>query len=306
MSMNVDHYFAIGRRHVTAGEPCQDYALSAAVADGRVYGVVADGCSGANAHTDIGARALAHAFAAGIARVSPVETGAMPARPFDDRFLAALGQRFRDNWFTENPDDYLATVVGFLADAKRASVFMFGDGAVMLRYRDGRYRLLTVDWAGNMPYYLAYTFSTSAQAAFRAACPLHPNRVSVTDRVFVLVDGKPQVLSLDVRWMGQESFEKGWAMDFDLATEGIQAVAVATDGLTDLGGKDWPEGEAGWMLTVAELLGFKNHEGAFVKRRAIRALEGYARRGVAPRDDLALAVVWAESETNPGASGEGA
>ena len=61
-TLTADHYFTIGTTHARAGEPCEDYALSGTLKDGRVYGIVTDGCSGANARTDLGARVLALAM----------------------------------------------------------------------------------------------------------------------------------------------------------------------------------------------------------------------------------------------------
>jgi hypothetical protein len=72
-TLTADHYFTIGTTHARAGEPCQDYALSGALKDARVYGIVTDGCSGANARTDLGARVLALALESELQNTSSLE-----------------------------------------------------------------------------------------------------------------------------------------------------------------------------------------------------------------------------------------
>ena len=78
-TLTADHYFTIGTSHARAGEPCQDYALSGTLKDARVYGIVTDGCSGANARTDLGARVLALAMEAELQHTTSLDDCFTPA-----------------------------------------------------------------------------------------------------------------------------------------------------------------------------------------------------------------------------------
>lgn len=280
--MHHDHYFTIGTRHAKEGTPCEDYALSGMLPDGRQYGVVSDGCSGANAMTDLGARVWAHAYARAL-------TCAFPhSREFLERFL----QFGRENRFTENPFDYLATVVGVVSDGVTATSTVFGDGAVTLVYRDGRRRLLSVDWRENMPYYPLYAEVPKFDMDFRAsqarAPLLQPVRVRTVD--FRVGDGGVEVLSDTSDWYDLEVFHHGWTQTLNLAEEGLQGVVVATDGVEQLqqaGALNQPAEQV-----VAAFTAFKNHQGGFVKRRVMRALGDYAKAGYQPADDVGVAALW--------------
>lgn len=129
--LRVDHYFSIGRSHARAGEPCEDYALSGTLRDDRVYGIVTDGCSGANARTDLGARVLALAMEAELQSTTSLE----------DCFTPESIQRIRTRLLSMplggRPQDYLASIVAFCATSTTAKVFMTGDGAFATRQTDG-------------------------------------------------------------------------------------------------------------------------------------------------------------------------
>ena len=62
MPITVSRFVSIGGLHTLAGELCEDYAI-AMQRGGIAIAAVADGCSGARADTDIGARVICHAFA---------------------------------------------------------------------------------------------------------------------------------------------------------------------------------------------------------------------------------------------------
>ena len=54
--LQTDHYFHIGKAHLTGGKPCQDYAISQVYQD-AAFALVCDGCSSGR-HTDVGSRIL--------------------------------------------------------------------------------------------------------------------------------------------------------------------------------------------------------------------------------------------------------
>lgn len=280
--MHADHYFTIGTDHITAGTPCEDYALSGTTSAGASFGVVADGCSGANANTDVGARAIAWAFKAALN-----EQLAEPGEWFSAGFTERLREAFRQHQYDGNRLDYMTTVVGVVGTPEAASVYIHGDGAVAVRYVDGSIRLVQFSWWDNTPFYLNYKLYNDLLDRFVARFAddvIEP--LTVTSTTFrqgpddLVID--PPVVE---RFAMSEAFD-GQVLRFRPADEGIVAITVLSDGIEKLGAIPLQP-----VDVVRELMAFKNFEGAFVKRRAMRAVKEFAKDGRAPRDDLAIATV---------------
>ncbi|MDO8415236.1 MAG: protein phosphatase 2C domain-containing protein [Agitococcus sp.] len=280
--MNVDHYFTIGSSHQSQGTPCEDFALTGILQEGFAYGVVADGCSGANANTDIGARALACAFRRTVAqRIGGA--GAWFSGTFHDQLLANFRNMRYDN---EEVGDYLATVVGFVATPEAASVYIHGDGAIAIRYADGRLKLIELTWWDNTPYYLGYSLEQQEQDKFIRLYQngfLEPFKQTIT--VWQKTSDGLDVLEASNERFILDQVIDGHILHFHPREEGIVAMAVLTDGVGQLG-------QTPAIEVATELLSFKNYEGSFVKRRMMRALRLFHKAGIIPRDDIGMAAVW--------------
>lgn len=279
--MNTDHVFTIGSVHVSRGTPCEDYAWSEKLDRDLVLGVVSDGCSGAFANTDIGARTISFAFARAITsrRVPPWEW-------FRGDFFQRLQANFASPRITDAENDYLATVAGFIATPEKASVFLMGDGAIAARSADGVHRLIEFDWAGNAPYYLGYTLNSERRARFLDALSETPGRaVRRRTTTFSVSESGPHILEAVTESLDFEDLETGVILDFRPKEQGILALAVMTDGVSHIG-------SISAAAAVGELLAFKNTRGGFVKRRVRKALLVFSKNGHAARDDIALACVW--------------
>jgi hypothetical protein len=276
-TMNVDHYFTIGTDHQTQGRPCEDYALSGQLPGGAVFGVVADGCSGANAHTDVGARALAWAFNRAATDAAYRDTDVLFGAEFHDSFVEA----FRKLCYTENPKDTLATVVGFIATPGQAAVYLQGDGALALRFADGSTRFLEFNWANNMPYYLGYQLRPYLNDAYvqQIAAEAGPHPFTQTTTL-VPATAAPVREDFTV-----QKACAGYVLRFNPRAEGIVAMAVMTDGVAQVG--TLPACEVAHDFTA-----FKNTQGEFLKRRLMKALKDFKKEGAVPRDDVGIAAVW--------------
>ena len=284
--MNADHFFTIGKPHLTQGVPCEDFALSGLLHPALAFGVVADGCSGAHANTDVGARALAYAF-----------RSTLEARQdaggdwFDAAFTADLQSRFAANQYTGSAADYLATIASIAATPARAAAYVFGDGALAIRYRDGRRTLIEFEWWENTPFYLQYRLATAQLDQFLA-----PYRDGVIEPLLLRTttfqekDGVLELLEESTSRMTADAAFDGCIVSLNPRDEGIEALAVLSDGISRL--QSIPAREA-----VREFLAFKNHEGSFVKRRMLKALAKFAQQGAVPQDDLAMACIWFDGET---------
>lgn len=281
--MPIDHYFTIGKPHLAQGRPCEDYAWSTTLPGGLLLGVVADGCSGAWANTDVGARALAFAFEKAVAARQT-----LPNAWFDETFYADIRALFAAHRISTGYLDYYATVMGLVASHDHAAVYLFGDGVLTLRFADGRYQVMEFDWQRNTPFYLAYTLDPGAQAHFIQELGNDADRaVRCQNTIFSMVDGIPEVIAEDESWLPFAAFEHGYRLEFDVVAQGIQAMAVFSDGVARLGAGGEPIAQV-----TSHFLAFKNFRGEFVKRRMLSALAAYQKQGIEPQDDLAVACAW--------------
>lgn len=277
--MNIDHYFTIGKPHLTDGSPCEDYALSGELRPGLVFGAISDGCGGAFADTDVGARALAYAFKATLASVAYRGSGW-----FDAPFVDHLQAQFVSNQFTGRWDDYQATLVGLAATPERAQALILGDGAVAIKYTDGRQVLLEAEWPGNAPLYLAYHQEPLLVERHREYLAMQGEQFRLIRTERVVKDGVPEIITSSQVYSFDRA-ARGLVLDFAPTDEGIAALAVFSDGLAKVG-------DLSSVDAAQEFLAFKNYRGGFVKRRMARSLERLAKIGQVPRDDLAMACIW--------------
>lgn len=277
--MNVDHYFTIGKPHLTDGSPCEDYALSGELRPGLVFGAISDGCGGAFAETDVGARALAYAFKATLAGVAYRD-----ADWLNEAFYDPLLAQFRSNQFTGRMDDYQATLVGLVATPDRAQALILGDGAVAVQYTDGRQVLFEAEWPGNAPLYLVYHQEPHLLDRHREYLAMQGEQFRLNRTERVIKEGMPEI-TVSRQSYAFDRAARGLVLDFAPATEGIAALAVFSDGIAKVG-------DHSAVAAMQEFLAFKNYRGGFVKRRMARTLERWAKLGQIPRDDLATACVW--------------
>ncbi|MBM7116118.1 protein phosphatase 2C domain-containing protein [Melittangium boletus] len=284
--MNTDHFFTTGQLHVSRGEPCEDYALSGAFDTDTVYGAVSDGCSGMEAHTDVGARAICFAFQKALRPRSRE-----PLQAFGPAFFPALKGEFQANHISSDRQDYFASLVGFVANPREAAIYLFGSGAYVLRYADGRHKVVWFEWDGNAPFYLNYCLHEDLYREYVGDIqkgiddPAHEHFI-----VFrVAEDGRIRVLESGSLRHEFDSLEQGHVACFRPVDEGIEAMAVITDGIFKMGQVQAPE-------VVRELLTFEERRGGFVKRRLTQVLEAFAQQGSLPRDDLGIACVWFGAE----------
>ena len=279
--MNADHFLTTGSKHISQGRPCEDYAWSGPIDGERVVGVVSDGCSGALANTDIGARTITFAF---VRYVQSVKNSGSDS--FRGDFYKTLQKSFAAPRLTDAPDDYLATLVGFVATEQTASVFLMGDGAIATKDSEGIHQLIEIEWYGNAPYYLDYTLRTGFRERFLEKLP-DSGFQAVERRTTEFSSGTDgvHILSCNAERLGFEALENGMVFDFKPKDQGLVALAVMTDGIAHVGSISAPS-------VVAELLSFKNTLGGFVKRRIRKALTEFTKGGHTARDDIAISCVW--------------
>lgn len=267
-SNNVDHYFTIGTTHARAGEPCEDYALSGTLKDGRVYGIVTDGCSGANARTDLGARVLALAMEAELQHTTSLEDC------FTQESIQRIRARLQSMPLGGTPQDYLASIVAFCASTTTAKIFMAGDGAYATRHTNGTVQITEASWPDNAPYYLGYCLQPAVAAQFATSAA--KSALSVQLRTHT-TDADSTT-----REIPAQDFLQGWTTEIDLSD--ISALAICSDGISQISALES-------LDAATACLAFKNYEGSFVKRRAMKALAQWEKNGHIPQDDFSIAAL---------------
>ena len=267
-TLTADHYFTIGTTHARAGEPCQDYALSGTLKDGRVYGIVTDGCSGANARTDLGARVLALAMEAELQHTSSLDDCFTPAS------IARICTHLQSMPLGGRPQDYLASIVAFCATATTAKLFMAGDGAYAARQTNGRVQITEASWPDNAPYYLGYCLQPTVVAQFSAS--------AANGALSVQLSTHTTGANTTTQEIPAQDFLQGWTTEIDLTN--IAALAITTDGISQISTLET-------LDAATATLAFKNYEGSFVKRRAMKALAQWEKTGHIPQDDFSIAAL---------------
>lgn len=289
MALVVSRFVTIGGMHMLAGQLCEDYALATQTDDGVAIVAVADGCSGAHANTDIGARVICHAFA----HVLEGHDAAREGRLRDD-FDPMLESTMLQFAFTQDLADYLATLVGVVATPQHATAVLCGDGAIGVRFRDGRFELRTFAWRDDAPYYFMYRLDPDVRkrmiARLSADCPgaVYGQVVEFT----LGADGAPDVADRRAEAYTFDEFERGRRFDFAPQRQQIEALAVFTDGIEKVGRLDAFE-------VVGRLLARRDEPAIDLGEHATSVLREFAEQGNIPFDDLALACIeFADDETD--------
>ncbi len=275
--MHADAAFIVGHAHHDKAQACQDYALSGA-GPTSAWALVADGCS-TGRRTDLGARLWAHAGAALLAK-SRLDTMEVFAHALGCPEAArALGVEF---------EDMLATLVVMQADVSRLRVMAFGDGCVVLKYKDGRVRAIEMTYELNGPRYLAY--ETLAGMTRRWETDVAGSQRTARHWVF---DAQGELVSCeDEVCLATQGL--GWDFSFDLLTEDLELALVTTDGASSIDSRAAKD----WFLPLAAV---RSCVGQFVQRRVAAMVRGWQKSGKkGPSDDLAVAGIWLAAEDTHG------
>ena len=165
--------------------------------------------------------------------------------------LAGLRKVLASGWVGR--EDLLTTVGGFLVDADGLQAWLWGDGVMFAEFADGGTAIRVVTAEGNAPLYPAYLLQANG--------PRPP----------VAVNGQPLGAATCFHW------------DLRAESRPVRTFILATDGLTQLQGLTTE-------AAAAEMAAFRTTAGAFLKRRAMRAL-----RSATPVDDIGLAAYHEDS-----------
>jgi len=268
-----DAWYTTGASHVI----CEDYAVATTVTPDCTVAVVCDGCS-SSADTDIGARLVARAAVAHMARALP-GTGVHAAGFVDAaavlRRAAAAARPL--GLPTEALD---TTLLAMRVVPNAVDIAVFGDGVVAARRRDGRVEIWVVEHPKGAPPYPSYALEPQRHARYLARFGAD---FTVRHR------GPDNVWTTQTR-----TTPPRWTLDpsaFDL-------VLLGSDGLTAFVG-DAPADETSMEVlapvrvdaVVGALMAVPHLQGRFVARRGRRFMKTAARRGWRGLDDIGLAAI---------------
>lgn len=269
--MNYDHFYTIGDSHVKQGGACEDFAMSGQYGDDFFYAAVSDGCGGALANTDIGARATVCAFKATAQLFKDAEV--TPAK-----FTREFDAQFQQRWISDNKHDNIATLVGVFHSVAQCKAVVYGDGAILARKKDGSATFWRMGWEG---------------VAYYPFCRIDSERAFLSQQEY---EYPFTVLKLEFAPEGQlllassQSYQvadvrDGFWLDFD--KEDFLSVSVFSDGVQ----KVWGYPEEAVALALSKHQSFR---GGFVKQLATTFLSAYRQTPDAYLgDDLAVATLHA-------------
>ncbi len=288
MILTTDHYFSIGQAHLGQGSPCQDFAISGVV-DDVAFAIVADGCS-TGGHTDVGSRMVALSTAQAIREYANKRMTAHTLGLIRTQQQAVMISTRRMLGLQQK--DMLATCAFALVFPRNGFVHLQGDGVVAFKFTSGHVRMHRYDWAGNCPAYLAY--AEDNYTGFIAAQGGDPAAIKLNGESWDYMPGHDFSIREPEDYALSEGI-KGVTLPFDeYLNDGLEFVAVFSDGVTQIEGQDWKQ-------AVVDLLAFKSVNGEFAKRRMIRHIKDSQKSGRGPMDDIAYSVIRVEKEV-PGAA----
>lgn len=274
--MNADSYFAVGSTH----NVCEDYALHE---NGeRPFAVLSDGCS-SSPFTDFGARYLCFA-AKQVMQISGDDFRRDAVLPYA---CSMVGRGL--------PWECLdATTIALYATPGLLASQVAGDGVVVARYRDGRYRVSEYSFNNNTPVYLSYLLDSGRFNTLRAfGGGTWTIKASFWTSLFEKT-GEPLVTTGEM----QATTTDFWFSDF-YHPEEFDLIVAFSDGVQSFQRRT----EAGALESVPlpevlrELLVFKSMRGEFVVRRCRRFLRKFCpQNGWSHYDDFSMAALYAGDE----------
>lgn len=254
--INQDTYIAEGLLHKNEGVSCQDYAMGGHFSNTISFIAVADGCSGALANTDIGARVITAAF---------LKTLAHYKTYIDSSFVVVLKNIFQAMKITTNNNDYLTTLVAAVWNETnhQAQILMLGDGVVHFKINEDTYTYIIM-WDDNMPFYLHYDVNKDV---FNNQKTIKKYKNGV---LYETIKDSLKYFILDIN------------------DSNIEYILVATDGIEQIKKNNT---YIDILDIISNLTSFKSIKGSFLKRRCIRALKNYTNEDVKLIDDIGIGVL---------------
>lgn len=257
-----NYFYTMGRTH----QICEDFAIQGEIPIPFI--VICDGCS-ASYQSDLGAYILASTSK----RI--IENSAswpLDYLSFGQKLIVEASQTIETMKATTamkvTTEALDATVILAFFHQGAIQVYMYGDGALLLKDKSGHVNTIEVAFTHNAPFYLSYWLDKMRQAEYAKH---DPNPLLIKDSL----NGQSKPLP----------FKK--ALSFSFPLQQFPVVAIASDGVTQCfnlsQSKKLPLASVGH-----DFLAIKEVTGEFVKRHSQQVLEDYEQRRIFPLDDLSI------------------
>jgi hypothetical protein len=267
---NLDCYFTIARQHMV----CEDYALINPEPIPHI--IVCDGCSTSN-KTDIGARILATSASKALREYFETTPPPDTLPPYSDLGYAIVNRARHVAELLGIPLDCLdATALLAFPYHGAMHVYTYGDGYIITIDQEGSLSYRQLSYEQNMPYYLSYWMDQARRDAY-----LTKNR-----------DGKAVLTVREYDDTGESITQVNYNVPsiFSFEAETCVLVALASDGVASFSCVH-DQQRTPVKEILEQLVAYKTTKGKFVKRRVKRMIKDYAKQGIYPTDDVAVATL---------------
>jgi hypothetical protein len=289
--MNFDSYFEIGYSHTI----CEDYALSGRINDDLVFAIVADGCS-ASADVDVGARLLAYSARQVLLQLYRNENNAAALQVLAEDLSRDLAYRIATQADCLRkqlllPVDVLdSTLLIAIGDSKGCARFLcYGDGVAIHKNINGDVFYCNFEYPCGAPYYLSYLLDPAKDKGYREKFG------RIDDDVVMRGDYLTKADNLTP--FEQRFGAKGVNLYAHTSAEFLDTewIVLMSDGATSYQQRVHSEGKPSQLESrdlresLTELVGFKNFNGEFIKRKMNRLKKDHEKAEIVHYDDMSVA-----------------
>lgn len=258
--INVDSHYVIGHSHLNN----EDFAISGV--EPVPYMILADGCSSSD-YSDIGARMLVMSAKAYL--LNQLTAGQVPEAG-ELGLHVALKAVAAVKAVGTSVSSIDATLIASFVNKKQVYVYMYGDGAVFYRDREGEFDLINVEYSHNAPYYLSYRLDKRRDSHYKS------------------ISGKEEKIVTRNSVREMESIYEPTVIT--IPVEALFSLVIVSDGVSSF--INTTNAQVIDTESIVKILGsFRNTNGDFVKRRIKRALKVMSKQGVYNGDDLSMAAM---------------
>ena len=275
MKINNDFYYKIGKSH----KVCQDYTISGEACNEKYvipYMVVCDGCSSSN-HSEAGAVFLAFAF-------KRIMDGLPDILSFDNTPLGndvemknliytylKLNLSDIQNCYNLDSSVLDATLIAIFIVNNTVYEFVYGDGCIVKKYKDGRIRGDFFTYESGAPYYLSYRIDDERNIAY------HKQFGSglINHDIYINNEIKKTYWNID-------SFNSMISYPVD----NIDYIMIASDGIFSF--VDIENRNLHVVEILPNIINIKNYNGEFLTRRMNMFNSECLKNGTYHYDDLSI------------------
>lgn len=256
--MNANSTFSIGKDHIV----CEDYAL-AYTGPTITYAIVSDGCS-ASPEVDFGARCLAMSAKREL-RLNP------SVLDFDGKKATVNAQRVIDVFPYLSPQFLDATLLVATIVNKHLCVYMYGDGVMVHRKKDGIVAV-HIQLSSGAPDYLSYHLDPIRKQSYLA-----------------LEDNVKEIIIRDENGEYLRDYAPLDPFIYDTTVAEGDVISVISDGINSF--RKMNNDPIPWTDLIEEFTGYKTFEGEFVLRRIAAFKRKCLKEGITHSDDISVASI---------------